>query len=1117
MATRFGAAVPQAGAPAHNFPGYMASPGSNAVPLPGQGGASGTPRPAYMRLPSAGSSPNLHAMGNQPGAPMSAGTNQAMLQQRTGPAGAQGSLRKKDTKETAWVHWRALKDFLAAWAEKESPTARASAREKLTRLTRLQFLELSTDVYDELMRRLSVENGNPDGQMVLPFLPVRDDFHPKRNQARQKLATLPKNRFKDLASDVFFELRRRYPEFEEDGGQSVTHEKAPYDEPPAPGPVPLQQGHRTNPSGGSLRNVSNDNTQRQGHHRAGSSIGSSVSGGGPPLGANGVDRDRLANLTAATNDIVVPNKSRLHEEEIQVPYARDSQADVDMMGGRGLVGVGPSGLRERSDESFESGQIDSSATSPPRERLMSPTTDESQSQYLDRMSFASNVTSARGPKGAGITSPNGWDDHEQKLRADYELRIAGLERRLQIAETERDEVNRDLGDERERRRDFEDEVRGLKERATTHASSLRSIQNELDIARDSANTVRSQGDQTTRQAQEEISQWRERCEGLEDELRRLEEEHAHRTTTDVRTSPGGGAGGADSALVAELQAEMRSLVQELQEQSERYDKLVTELEHEQETRENLETRLAEYKKQFNAIRIEMRNLKATSTMFVSQPLTNDHLPASPDGNIADAHVSAFQTAIDGMLAAARSSHPSGVLPAMKAVVEAVTNVGEDVKKFEESPNLDVDVSRLESLKYESTSRLSGLMTAARNHAMASGLSPVSLIDAAAGHLSANVVEIIKLLKIRRTGSMREILATRGSMSIGDMVKRSNSVYSNPTPENGDSEDDDTQPLVKRPAGSEEELRDAHVTAGRDDRQNSGPYRGAGNYPAPAATMSPPRANLAAAPPPSSYDPSFRINSFQSVISTAQRSDSFDLERKGSTASVASASEYSSAPPRRLVEPRNDPFTGPPASQRNGPPVPVPAISTTSPKTHTSALQDSIGSSKASDYEKHMRGLSLASAGSSLGGLPSAGVHTTTFDQAFGRYEQNGSNADSREWDDLKPYLNTQSSALVNAIQNLLAAIRTGGQGPALNEHLSEVIAISSSIVGVSSSALPNHLRPQGDPLLADLVANTDRLGEAQQSAAHAGGFDKQLRQGIASASFGVAKALKSLMKLGGTE
>lgn len=50
---------------------------------------------------------------------------------------------------------------------------------------------------------------------LVPFLPVRDEFHPKRNQARQKLATLPKTRFKDLSSDVFVELGRRYPELKE--------------------------------------------------------------------------------------------------------------------------------------------------------------------------------------------------------------------------------------------------------------------------------------------------------------------------------------------------------------------------------------------------------------------------------------------------------------------------------------------------------------------------------------------------------------------------------------------------------------------------------------------------------------------------------------------------------------------------------------------------------------------------------------------------------------------------------------------------------------------------------------------------------------------------------------
>lgn len=52
--------------------------------------------------------------------------------------------------------------------------------------------------------------------LLVPFLPVRDDFHPKRNQARQKLATLPTSRFKDLSSDVYFELARRYPDFKEE-------------------------------------------------------------------------------------------------------------------------------------------------------------------------------------------------------------------------------------------------------------------------------------------------------------------------------------------------------------------------------------------------------------------------------------------------------------------------------------------------------------------------------------------------------------------------------------------------------------------------------------------------------------------------------------------------------------------------------------------------------------------------------------------------------------------------------------------------------------------------------------------------------------------------------------
>ncbi|KAJ3780608.1 hypothetical protein GGU10DRAFT_139160 [Lentinula aff. detonsa] len=88
------------------------------------------------------------------------------------------------------------------------PNSRSTARQKLSRLTIRQSHELSTDVYDELIRRKS--------EKEVPFLQVRAGFHPKRNQARQKLATLSTSRFEDLSSDVYFELARRYPEFKED-------------------------------------------------------------------------------------------------------------------------------------------------------------------------------------------------------------------------------------------------------------------------------------------------------------------------------------------------------------------------------------------------------------------------------------------------------------------------------------------------------------------------------------------------------------------------------------------------------------------------------------------------------------------------------------------------------------------------------------------------------------------------------------------------------------------------------------------------------------------------------------------------------------------------------------
>lgn len=83
-------------------------------------------------------------------------------------------------------------------------TSIVRARSKLSGLTEVQFLELSTDVHDELQRRVT-DNGGEFGSCLRPI----ETFHKKRNQAREKLSSLAANRFNDLLNDISQEIQRR--------------------------------------------------------------------------------------------------------------------------------------------------------------------------------------------------------------------------------------------------------------------------------------------------------------------------------------------------------------------------------------------------------------------------------------------------------------------------------------------------------------------------------------------------------------------------------------------------------------------------------------------------------------------------------------------------------------------------------------------------------------------------------------------------------------------------------------------------------------------------------------------------------------------------------------------
>ena len=121
-----------------------------------------------------------------------------------------------------------------------------------------------------------------------------------------------------------------------------------------------------------------------------------------------------------------------------------------------------------------------------------------------------------------------------------------------------------------------------------------------------------------------------------------------------------------------------------------------------------------------------------------------------DGGLVDIHVTAFVSGIDGLLAAGRTNAPTRVLLPMKAVVNSTSAIIEDVRAYESRPTrVNVDIDHLRSLRERLEATLSNLVVATKTHAVSSGMSPVSLLDAAASHVSATVTEISRTICIRK--------------------------------------------------------------------------------------------------------------------------------------------------------------------------------------------------------------------------------------------------------------------------------------------------------------------------------------------------------------------------------
>lgn len=611
-------------------------------------------------------------------------------------------------------HHAALRHYLAASLQDELGIKKPNrARDKLLRLSVTQFMELSTDVYDELIRR---EDERMQRVRDVPrSLPPKQNFHPKRNQARQKLSTLPIERFRQLATDVFYELERRIPRF---AGPD-------FDRPM---------------SGGSSRGSS-----RVGVRQPRGSIRPPPPGTGSmsPGGANGLGSQRPLPKQFQSNTMV-PNKSTMVEDD------EDGEDDGDDYGMDNVV----AGLARRDTNVDGSSEED-------QQKLRAREAEIADLQ--DRLS--EKEQEYQRAKSAEQDGFNSLRQELERKHADAQKLNDSLRRELDQlhqdkAQDEREiraQHDRSTGDLRNQLHNAQIQVDELHHQLEGHEAESEDLRNQVDNARNQADELHHQLEAHAAETEELRYQLGQRPQHSTSnneyerriDLLRQELANQEKITKEVREE------------AAMLLQEMRDLSKQNDVAVEQEEKLASQVSKLQKDNNNWRQRYAKLKAQNKGLRASMMGL-SLQTSFDVGSISRTEGMLSESGLVKDVDVTHFQLSIEELLKVSRQSDTAAMLDTVKNVVvcvQSITSAVSDVNGYptpSASPHGPEDglprPMGVSKLKARVTGTANSLITQTKLHASACGLSPIALLDAAASNLTAAVVELVKTVGIRPTPS-----------------------------------------------------------------------------------------------------------------------------------------------------------------------------------------------------------------------------------------------------------------------------------------------------------------------------------------------------------------------------
>jgi len=274
-----------------------------------------------------------------------------------------------------------------------------------------------------------------------------------------------------------------------------------------------------------------------------------------------------------------------------------------------------------------------------------------------------------------------------------------------------------------------------------------------------------------------LAEAQELNDSLQRELDRIRDEHAEETRQ-LReqledTGPSNSNSDPNGASNSELEKENRALRAALEEQ----ERVTEEVRREaqeflqemrnisqqsgatwerqsemEKTIEALEKEVREWRNRYARTKTQLRDMRGSSAGLPMEQDAGKYVRekgfTQDNGLVKDVHVTKFQIAIDELLQQARVDDPERVIDSMKAVVVSVRRITKDID--ESATNNDEVMQQNLKLKSRVSSTANNLITASKAFASSAGISPVSLLDAAASHLVAAVVELLRVVKIRST-------------------------------------------------------------------------------------------------------------------------------------------------------------------------------------------------------------------------------------------------------------------------------------------------------------------------------------------------------------------------------